>query len=78
MNKSKQNYHLKTIISIYFKLFGINNFKLFIKRREYEGLYKDLFEKCFIRVDETIQFTKIEKKEIDEIILVGGKVELQK
>ena len=53
-------------------LFGINNFKLIIKRTEYEELCKDLFEKCFVKVDETLKFAKLDKKEIDEIILVGG------
>ena len=53
-------------------LFGINNFKLIIKRTEYEELCKDLFEKYFVKVDETLKFAKLDKKEIDEIILVGG------
>ena len=53
-------------------LFGINNFKLIIKRTEYEELCKDLFEKCFVKVDETLKFAKLDKKELDEIILVGG------
>ena len=53
-------------------LFGINNFKLIIKRTEYEELCKDLFEKCLIKVDETLKFAKLDKKELDEIILVGG------
>ncbi len=54
-------------------LFGKNNnFKLNIKREEYEELCKDLFEKCLIKVDETLKFAELKKKEIDEIILVGG------
>ena len=31
-----------------------------------------LFEKCFVKVDETLKFAKLDKKELDEIILVGG------
>ena len=53
-------------------LFGINNFKLIIKRTEYEELCKDLFEKYFVKVDETLKFAKLDKKKLDEIILVGG------
>ena len=32
----------------------------------------DLWKKCIDKMKQTIKFTKIDKKDIDEIILVGG------
>ena len=32
----------------------------------------DLWKKCIDKIEQTIKFTKIDKKDIDEIILVGG------
>ena len=32
----------------------------------------DLWKKCIDKMEQTIKFTKIDKKDIDEIILIGG------
>ena len=53
-------------------LYGIEDFTLKITRKEYEGLCMDLWEKCIKKVDEALKLTKLEKNQIDDIILVGG------
>ena len=52
-------------------LYG-EDFNLEITREKYESLCKDLWEKCFIKLDEALKLAKLKKEEIDEIILVGG------
>ena len=53
-------------------IYGIDEFKLEITRKKYEELCMDLWKKCIDKMKQTIKFTKIDKKDIDEIILVGG------
>ena len=53
-------------------IYGIDEFKLEISRKKYEELCMDLWNKCIDKMKQTIKFTKIDKKDIDEIILVGG------
>ena len=53
-------------------LYGIEDFNLEITKKKYEELCMDLWKKCIDKVNEAIQFAKLEKEEIDEIILVGG------
>ena len=43
-----------------------------INRSEYENLCLDLWKKCFKSVDKALSIAKLEKKDIDDIILVGG------
>ena len=53
-------------------IYGIDEFKLEISRKKDEELCIDLWKKCIDKMKQTIKFTKIDKKDIDEIILVGG------
>ena len=53
-------------------IYGIDEFKLEISRKKYEELCIDLWKKCIDKMKQTIKFTKIDKKDIDEIILIGG------
>ena len=53
-------------------IYGIDEFELKISRKKYEELCMDLFNKCFKKVDQAIKFAKINKNDINEIILVGG------
>ena len=53
-------------------IYGIDEFKLEITRSKYEELCMDLWKKCIDKIEKTIKFTKIDKNDIDEIILVGG------
>ena len=38
----------------------------------------DLWKKCIDKMEQTIKFTKIDKKDIDEIILVGKSTRIPK
>ncbi len=49
-----------------------NDLDLEITRSKYEELCIDLWEKCLIKVDKSLESAKLKKEEIDEIILVGG------
>ena len=53
-------------------LYNGEDFQLDIKRETYEDLCKDLFEKCLVKIDEALKLAKLEKNDIDEIVLVGG------
>ena len=53
-------------------LYEDQDFQLVINRITYENLCEDLFEKCFVKIDEALKLSKLEKNDIDEIILVGG------
>ena len=52
-------------------LYKGEDFQLDIKRETYENLCKDLFEKCLVKIDEALKLAKLEKNDIDEIVLVG-------
>jgi len=43
-----------------------------LSRAQFESLTKDLVEKSIERVDKTLKEVKIDKNQIDEVILVGG------
>ena len=53
-------------------LYKDEDFQLTINRATYEDLCEDLFEKCFVKIDEALRLAKLEKNDIDEIVLVGG------
>ena len=53
-------------------LYKGEDFQLDIKRETYEELCEDLFEKCLVKIDEALKLAKLEKNDIDEIVLVGG------
>ena len=48
------------------------NLNLEITQKKYEELCIDLWKKCIDKVEQTIKFAKINKKDFDEIILIGG------
>ena len=53
-------------------LYKEEDFQFTINRINYEELCKDLFDKCFVKIDEALKLAKLEKNNIDEIVLVGG------
>ena len=53
-------------------LYKDEDFQFTINRINYEELCKDLFDKCFVKIDEALKLAKLEKNNIDEIVLVGG------
>ena len=59
-------------------LCGIKNFELIITRSKFEELCMDLWKKCFKRIEEAFRIAKLNKKDINEIILVGGSTRISK
>ena len=59
-------------------LYNGEDFKLTIERETYEGLCTDLWKKCIDNIEEALKLAKLEKENIDEIILVGGSVRTPK
>ncbi len=55
-----------------------NNTELKITRRQFEELCMDLWEKCIKIIKNLIEKKKIDKKDINEIILVGGSTRIPK
>ena len=49
-----------------------------IKRKEFEEICNDLFKRLEISIDDTLANAKLTKKEINEIILVGGSTRIPK
>ena len=43
----------------YFFLYKEEDFKLIINKANYENLIKDLFDKCFINIDEAIKLGRL-------------------
>ena len=60
-----------TIIDIE-SLYKNTSFKLTLTRAKLEDLCKNQFEKCLTYVKNVIEDSKIDKSEIDDIVLVGG------
>ena len=48
-------------------IYGIDEFKFEITTSKYEELCMDLWKKYIYKMEQTIKFTKIDKKDIDEI-----------
>ena len=63
---------MKNISALFFieNLYGKGDFSFQIKRSIYEELCMDLWKKCF--KDKILNLSKLKKKDINEIILVGG------
>ena len=59
-------------------LFNGEDFQLNIKKTTYEKLCKDLWDICIEKTKEALKLAKLEKENIDEIILVGGSVRIPK
>ena len=59
-------------------LYKDEDFQLTIKRTTYEGLCKDLWDICIVKIEEALKLAKLKKENIDEIILVGGSVRTPK
>ena len=62
----------------YDNLCGKKNFELIITRNKFEELCKDLWKKCFERVEDAFRIADLKKKDINEIILVGGSTRIPK
>ena len=59
-------------------LYKDEDFQLNIERTTYEGLCKDLWDICIVKIEEALKLAKLKKENIDEIILVGGSVRTPK
>ena len=60
-------------------LFGDNeNFVISVARADFENLCDDLFQKTIKILDETLKKAKLNKNNIDDIILVGGSTKIPK
>ena len=71
--KVKKELSTKNKSSLFLRnLFGISDFKIIIERKKYEELCKDYWEKILNKLNEIINYAKISKDNIDEVILVGG------
>merc|ERR1712178_2545 len=51
---------------------GPKHLDLTLTRAEFEGLCSDLIDRCRIPVEKAIRDAKLDKKAIDEVVLVGG------
>ena len=49
-----------------------------LTKSKFEYLCKDYFKECMTCVEETLQLAKLNKKQIDEIVLVGGSTRIPK
>jgi len=61
-----------------FNLFNGINFKSNLTRARFEELNKDLFNELLKPIKDVINFTKINKSDINEIALIGGSTHIQK
>ena len=59
-------------------LYNGKNFKMKITREKYEELCKELWQQCFVKVDEAISLAKLKRDDIEQIILVGGAIRTPK
>ena len=59
-------------------LFKKEDFKIEIERSKFEELCEDLWDKCIEITKRLIEKKEIDKKDIDEIILVGGSTRIPK
>ena len=54
------------------------DFTITIKRKDFETICKELFEKCIRKVEEILSESGLSKDEINEIILIGGSSRIPK
>ena len=59
-------------------LYNDEDFKINIERSKYEELCIDLWKQYFIEIDKALNIAKLNKNDIDDIILVGGSVRTPK
>ena len=59
-------------------LFGDEDFVISVARADFENLCDDLFQKTIKILDETLKKAKLNKNNIDDIILVGGSTKIPK
>ena len=62
----------------YDNLFGRKDFEIKITRNKFEELCMDLWKKCYEIVEEALALAKLNKEDINEIILVGGSTRIPK
>ena len=55
-----------------------NDLNVFIERADFEFMCDDLFKKCFPCIEEAIKDAKLEKENINDIILIGGSSRIPK
>lgn len=67
----------KAIITVN-EFYDNKNLYLTITRKKFEELCQDLFILCMKPVDDVLRSCGVEKKEIDEIVLVGGSTRMPK
>jgi len=48
------------------------DFESSMTRARFDELNEDLFQKCLLPVEKALQDAKMEKSDIDEIVLIGG------
>ena len=59
-------------------LFGDEDFVISVSRADFENLCDDLFQKTIKILEETLKKAKLNKNNIDDIILVGGSTKIPK
>lgn len=59
-------------------LYDSEDFSLQLTRAKFEQLCDDLFKKCMKPIDQVLSDSKIDKSNIDEIVLVGGSTRIPK
>lgn len=59
-------------------LYDSEDFQLNITRAKFEDLCTDLFEKCFPSIEQVLGDSKMNKSQIDEVVLVGGSTRIPK
>jgi heat shock protein 1/8 len=59
-------------------LFEGTDFNTTITRARFENMCMDLFQKCMKPVDQVLKDAKLSKRDVDEIVLVGGSTRIPK
>ena len=54
------------------------DFYLQISREDFNDICKKLYERCFICVDKALEYAKMKKEDIDDIVLVGSSTRIPK
>ena len=67
----------QTTIEIY-DIFSGEKVKIAITREIFENLCKDLFDKCIETIEKVFKDAKMDKNEVDDIILLGGSSQIPK
>ena len=55
-----------------------NDMNINIKRDEFNDWCNDIFSKCFEYVEKALEYAKLQKNDIDDIVLVGGSTHIPK